>query len=189
VADEINAACDDGRLEGGRPRSGFFPRWNNSFWAPLGPAVAGATAVVARFSDYKAQPYPSRGDPAMVGKFSRVIHEPAVADWLPPSFRTHIRIVLFNCYQQAGWPASIVAVFATLMLARQTSRHLSWINELTIIIGLCGGAAALILIVALVDVTSFSALHAMYLSPATPLVLATWILAPYWALQSRRRTG
>ena len=189
VADEINAACDDGRLDGGRPRSGFFPRWTHSYWAPLGPAIAGATAVVARFSDYKAQSYPSRGDPVMVAKYSRVIHEPAVAEWLAPSFRTDIRIVLFNCYQQAGWPASVLAAFATVMLARQAWRHRSWINQLTIIIALGGGAVALILIVALVDVTSFSALHAMYLSPATPLVLAVWILAPYWALQSKQRNG
>ena len=116
-----------------------------------------------------------------------MIHEPAVTDWLPPSLRTHVRIVLFNVYQKAGWPASILAVSATLMLAGQAVRRRGSIHQLAVLVGLCGGAMALILVVALVDVTSFSALHAMYLAPATPLVVATWILAPYWARRSIQR--
>ncbi|MDB6128388.1 MAG: hypothetical protein JWM35_2284, partial [Verrucomicrobia bacterium] len=50
-----------------------------------------------------------------------------------------------------------------------------------ILLALLGGAFALMLIIALVDITSFSAAHAIYLAPATPLILATWVLAPAWA--------
>ena len=186
VADEINAACEDGRLAAGGQRSGFFPRWDSSYWAPMGPALAGAAAIVVRFSDYKAQTYPSRGDSRDVGKFSRVIHETPVMEWLPPSFRTHLRIVLFHCYQNLGWPASIFAVVATFLLAVKRQPLSARLIPLMILLGLLGGATALMIIVALVDVTSFSALHAMYLAPATPLVLSASILAPYWALISPR---
>jgi hypothetical protein len=31
LADEVNEACEDGRLEAGRPRSGFLPRWHKVY--------------------------------------------------------------------------------------------------------------------------------------------------------------
>ena len=183
VADEINLACDTGQLAAGPSHSGFFPRWESSLWTPLGRSLTGAAAVVVRFSDYKAQAYPSRGDPALIARYSRVLHEPPVREWLPPSLRTHIRIVLFHIYQNAGIPATILAVLATLVLILRTGQRSSNPFHLVIVLGLFGGATALIIIVALVDVTSFSALHAMYLAPATPLAFSAWLLAPYWALQ------
>jgi hypothetical protein len=183
VADEINTACDSGQLAAGRMRSGFFPRWESSYWSPLAPALAGAAAVVVRFSDYKAQAYPSRGDPGKIASFSRVIHETPVMEWLPPRLRTHVRMVLYHCYHHAGWPATILAIVSTGVLAVRKQRLAPKLAKLAIVLGLLGGATALIVIVALVDVTSFSALHAMYLAPATPLILATWILAPYWAFR------
>lgn len=181
VADEVNAACDDGRLAGGARRSGFFPRWDASLWKPLGRAILGATAVVVRFSDYKAQAYPSRGDPDLVGRFSRVLHEPPVMAWMPPSPRTHVRLVLFHGYQNAGIPATFLAIAAAAVLVFRSRRDKARIGHAIAGLALLGGAAALIVLVALVDVTSFSALHAMYLAPATPLALCAWVLLPYWA--------
>ena len=181
VADEINAACDSAKLAAGPRRTGFFPRWESSLWIPLARSMLGAGNVVLRFSDYKAQPYPSRGDPERIAFFARMLHEPAVRERLPPSFRTHLRIVLFNAYQATGVPATVLALVATLALAWRSRRDASARGPLSILLSVWGGALALILIVALVDVTSFSALHAMYLAPATPLILTAWLLGPFWA--------
>jgi hypothetical protein len=91
-------------------------------------------------------------------------------------------MVVYHCYHHAGWPATLLAIVSAGVLAVRKERLPAKLTTLAVVLGLLGGATALIVIVALVDVTSFSALHAMYLAPATPLVLATWILAPYWAL-------
>jgi hypothetical protein len=183
VADEVNAACDNGTLHGGPRRAGFYPRWQSSLWGPLGSSLRGAVAVVTRFSDYKAQAYPSRGAPDDIARYGRLVRESPVMERLPPSLRTHVRQVVFRCYQAAGTPATLLAVIATLVLAVRVMRKTADSSLLAIDLGLLGGATSLIVLVALVDVTSFSALHAMYLSPATPLVIAAAVMAPYWAFR------
>ncbi len=57
---------------------------------------------------------------------------------------------------------------------------------LVIVLAFAGGASALMIIVSLVDVTSFGATHAGYLAPATPLAIAFSMLAPAWAWMSLR---
>ena len=83
----------------------------------------------------------------------------------------------------------MLALCATLTLWIRTRSEAFNSSECVILAGLIGGVVSLMLIVSLVDVTSFRALYSAYLSPATPLILAAWILGPYWALQhaSRRR--
>ncbi|MEO7597651.1 MAG: hypothetical protein ABIV50_01880 [Opitutus sp.] len=183
VADEINAACDQGRLQGGRQHSGFAPRLDASMLSPIAHSFLGAADIVVRFSDFKSQSYLSTGDPSEIARLSRVLHEEPVVERRPPTLRTHLRNVLFHMYQNSGVTATLLALGAIVARCATLRWQPLLATDSVILLALVGGAAALMLIVSLVDVTSFRALYSAYLSPATPLVLAVWVLAPYAAVQ------
>lgn len=203
VADEVNAACDSGRVVADKPRSGMLPRLDTSLIGPWRKSLGHATEVVIRFSDFTTEVITVTNTPEQSALFTRLTHEPEAAGWAPPTRFTAARIRLSNAYKWCALPLTIVAVasaFVTAILAlvrrprsmaatagtvpSPTERASAWSTCLlppAILFALLGGALALMSIIALIDVTSFSAVHSIYLAPATPLVLATWILAPAWA--------
>ncbi len=184
LADEINAACDRGQLAGGPRRRGFAPRWQATLAAPLGAALLESVKVTVAFSDFSLFAVPNDGSEAQIAEFRRITHEPGaegVPEFTPA---TAARGWLAALYQALGAVAAGVGVAATalLMVLRDRSG-----NEKALRIGLLvaclGAATGLIGIVALIDVTSFSAAHAIYLAPASPLILAVCVLAPAWAIE------
>jgi hypothetical protein len=186
VANEINAACDDGRLTAGPRRSGFLPRWDSSLWPVLGQSIRESFNIVVRFSDFNPQSPASVGDPERMAFYSRMLHEPPVVEPLPLTTRTHLRIVLYHCYAAMGPLVSLLAFIGLIAAGVHVWRRREHAVELAVLLSIAGGALSLLLIVALVDATSFSTTHAIYLAPATPLLLATWILGIGWALQWTR---
>ena len=177
VAAELNAACADGRIAAGGPRSGFLPRWDARLWRPLGHSMLGAAAVVVQFSDFGVQAVPFQNPPDRQALFARVTHEPAATAFVPPTWRTAARMQLSRVYRWLGLVATALAGLLTAgLVLRRSWRSL----EAAVLLALLGGAFSLITVSALVNVTSFSALHAMYLSPATPLVISSCVLAPFW---------
>lgn len=183
VADEINAACDDGRLAAGPRRSGFFPRWHPSLWAPLRASLGNALGIVAQFSDFNSQPTPSEGDPGRIAFFSRMLHEPAAIGRIPPTAPTHVGLVIYHLYALVGLVATGLAFVAFLVFSLRAARRRDDLARFTLLATFAGGALALVVIVSLVDATSFSAVHAIYLSAAEPLILACWVLGPAWVLE------
>jgi hypothetical protein len=186
VADEINTACDHGHLAAGAPRRGFFPPWHASLNPPLRDALRRAFRVVTQFADFTLLPERNNGNEAIQSTFARITHEPGVSDYPIPGLRSQLRTLLFHLYSGLGAAALLLALAATAVLAVQTLRRRAPLLHLIIVLALAGGVCALILIVSLVDVTSFFATHAGYLSPATPLALALFVLAPAWAWRSFR---
>lgn len=184
VAQEINAACDDGRLPGGPPRRGFVPPWHASLAAPLRASLANATRVIVTFSDFALTPPVDNGTDADRARFPRITHHSGLPTPTPPSFRANLRLLLASVYRFCGYPAAVVGLvsLAILIIAAALRRTLFvQLPPLSFLLSLAGGTLALSLIVALVDVTSFTAVHAGYLCPATPLSLAFFVLAPAWA--------
>ena len=95
-----------------------------------------------------------------------------------------VRGTLWQCYGWAGPVFSIAALLSTLVaIARFWRRSERW-AQLLWLIGCAGGIAALALVAALVDVTSFPALHVMYLGSAVPLIIVSWIVAPLIAFRA-----
>jgi hypothetical protein len=181
VATEINAACADGRLAAGAPRSGFMPRWQLSLLAPLQVALRQAAEVALRLGDFQAGSNLSSATEEQMQLFASVIHQPGVVAHRPPSVRAQARVVLYQLYRWCGWGAALVAGVSALVVAAVALRRRRFAVELAVLTALCGGVVALLLVVALVDVTSFGSLYSVYLAPATALALATWVLAPAWA--------
>ncbi len=184
VAQELNVACDDGRLPAGSPRRGFVPPWDASLAAPLRTSFADATRVIVTFSDFALMPPVDNGTAADRSLFPRITHHPGLPLPAPPSFRAHLRLLLASVYQFSGYPAAVVGLvsLAIMIIAAVRRRTLLiQLPPLALLLSFAGGVLALALIVALVDVTSFTAVHGGYLCPATPLSLAFFVLAPVWA--------
>ncbi|MBS0662176.1 MAG: hypothetical protein JSR48_02855 [Verrucomicrobia bacterium] len=179
VARELNAAADAGRLPAGPRRSGFVPPWNQARLAPLLRGLGRACAVAATWSDFSVQ-FPPRAVPAATRTAVEAItHERVATSLSPATRRTAARLTLADLYRWAGWPVAVltlVSVAAALLRARRETPA-----RAAVLVALGGGVLALLLIVALVDATSFHAAHAMYLAPASPLLLALWVLGPAWA--------
>ncbi len=179
VAREVNAAADAGRLPAGPRRSGFVPPWNSARLAPFIRATGRAFAVTAGWSDFAVQ-FPPRPVPAATAASVRgLTHEPVATVFPPATPRTAARLVLADLYRWIGWVFTGPALLAALAAAAACVRRAAPVPA-AVLLALGGGALALMLVVALVDVTSFQAVHAMYLAPASPLVIALWVLGPWW---------
>lgn len=185
VAREINRACDSGQLAGGPWRKGFFPRWHPSLGMPLRASILAGWGRAAQVTDFYVQPNPSVGSAAQQAPFARITHEQGMTEPPRPGIRTYLRVILARLFAAGGGVASVLAILATVWRAAAVIRGRAPWWQLVVVLALAGGAFALVVVVALVDVTSFSALHAMYLAPATPLIVACWVLALRWAWEAR----
>jgi len=182
VAAEINGAVAAGRIAGGPKRSGFLPRLHASDLPALRHSFADAAKVVVQFAHFTTQFLGVNNPPDRLAVFARVTNEGQSMQWAPPTRLTDVRITLSKIYGWFSVPASIAACAGLIVLAVRAARTRRGAFPLVIALALAGGAVALMLVVSLVDATSFTAVIGTYLAPATPLVLAAWILAPAWAL-------
>lgn len=182
VADEINAACDDGRLAGGRRRSGFFPAWQSAYNGPVVKAWFAAVDLLVRFTDFKPHGIGSDGDPDAIARYADFLHATPVIDQAKPDAMTAARTIIQRVFASLGWPLTALALAATGGLTWRARRPDSGGRaRVAVLLALWGGAASLCAVCALVHVTSFYALIGAYLGPACPMILATWVLAPVWA--------
>ena len=188
MADEINRACDDGRLPAGPPRSGFLP-----------PRREGQTAEVARtfvefadftvsFRGFTAYAPPSVGTAEDLELFQRMTGEilspgPGTTALPAPSagdvekterlqrIGRALRPVLLGLF----WTAQVLALvrFVELLWRRRGS------FPLTVAAAAWGAGVAYLLINALIQVTSFPVLVISSFAPVYPLVLV-FIAAVFW---------
>jgi hypothetical protein len=181
VAREINAACDSGKIVADGPRSGFMPRWSARLNGPVVRAWQDAMRVAVQFSDFTTEVITIENTKEQEAFFRRVTHQVPASDWKPPTKITALRIKLANIYMASSAPAIVVALISAVVLGIGAIRGRRSLAECAIVLALMGGTAALTLLIAVVDITSFSAIHAMYLAPAAPLAWAAIVLAPAWA--------
>ena len=185
VADEINAAVEDGRLPGGRERHGMFPVWNSAYNVPMVHAWFKAVDLLVRFTDFKAQSSASNGKPEEIFHYANFLHARPVLEHEVPTLTTHARMVDYHFFALIGWPLTALALVATGRLAWLARTSVTARLRLAVLLSLWGGATALALVCALVHVTSFYAVIGAYLGPAVPMTLACWVLAPAWAWADR----
>lgn len=182
VATELNDACDKGRLAAVGRRSGFAPLWHRTMAGPLWRAFCSAADLVVSARGARVWRDPSSGSPEQLALFATVTHEEPAGSPKPRTLRGAVREVLFRWQSVAGWWATVVAALAVLVVCGRGALRRDCGLEAAVLLALGGGAVALMLIVALIDVTAFSSVVGAYLAPAAPLVLALWVLAPLWAL-------
>lgn len=184
VADEINVAVDSGHLAGGNRRHGFFPVWHDTYLSPVFVNWFKALDLIVRFTDFRSRATASEGSQSEILAHAKFLHVDPVIEPRPASIKSHLRTILYRVFSLLGWPLTILALLATSIVIKRSASYRDARPQVAVLLSLWGGAAALLLVVALVHVTSFSALTGSYLGPVAPLIFSAWILAPFFAWAS-----
>ena len=183
VADEINVAVDSGRLEGGNRRHGFFPTWHDSYFVPVLESWFKALDLMVRFTGFRARGSVSEGNLADVYHHAEFLRVDPLIEPSPTTLRSHLRSIVHHVGSGLGWPLTVLALFTTGIVMKRSWTQRDARPQIAILLSLWGGATALLLVVALVHVTSFNAVTTSYLGPVAPLIFSAWILGPLfvWA--------
>lgn len=75
IADEVNAACNDGRLDCLAERNTLLSPWHNEYFRPLLSAFFHAFQYLVRMADFTPSPWPSKGVGAQLALFRDLTHE------------------------------------------------------------------------------------------------------------------
>ena len=183
VANEINSAVDDGRLEGGSAKSGFFPPWHDSYLAPTIKGWFRAIDLMVRSTDFLPHSIASQGKAEEIAEMAELYHVEATIEISADSWDVQVRHFIARILGWLGWPLTLLALGCTGWLAKMSRTSPEARLRLSVLLSLWGGATALALIVSLVEATSFPAIIGAYLAPAVPLIISCWVLAPAWAWQ------
>lgn len=174
LATEVNAACDDGRLAAGPRRDTMLPPLVPAYRPFIRASITDALITGTTLRDLTVHPQSSRDSAGMRAFFADLTRErltPAPGDEQlliaqPIMDRIRVRVLdhVLAAYQlvipgAAGVAALVWIAAAGLALHR---RRLPLLLPLGI--GLTGSALAVVVIAALVDATSFPAVHPGYLS-------------------------
>lgn len=183
VADEINSAVDEGRLEGGSAKRGFFPPWHSSYLAPIISGWFRAVDLMVRSTDFLSHSIASQGEPDEIAEMADLYHVKATMEVSANTWDGQVRHFIARILGWLGWPLTLLALGCTGWLAKLSRVNSEARIRLAVLLSLWGGATALALIVSLVEATSFPAIIGAYLAPAVPLIISCWVLAPAWAWQ------
>lgn len=151
VADEVNRACEEGRIPAASRRSGFFPRWHPAYAAALRAAVPYYVAGMFDLSTFEPAPPFSIGTDDEVRLFRDLTH-----DRISPSLRaTHIELP-----EQRRLDARKLAIL------RETGRALGPVL-----------AALVLLAHGLLLARVVQLMRARRIEPGPVLAAATWVAA------------
>lgn len=182
LADEVNAACDDGRLPAGPKRSGFVPPWRSEYTRQLPAEWARALAFVSTFRYVVPRPPPSSGwdeSLAVYRRLARGTLSPRPEDPpLPPAFKRSedfkngVMKDITRIYRWTIPAVALLALAAWPWLLWRGVKGIAPLAPVAVATIALAGAAAITLVVTLVHVTSFEAITIGYQQAAYPLLLA-----------------
>lgn len=190
LAVEINAACADGRLPAGPPRSGFQPLWREGQTAEICRTFLRFADFTITFKRFSAFAPPSEGDDPTLVLFrdltqGRLSHS-RESTYLPQPNQTARDEKLTRLLHVIGkaWRPVLLGLFVIAQIAAaarvvQLFGRRSWTFPLTLALAAWGGAAAYLLITALVQVTSYPILAISSFAAVYPLLLV-FIAAVWW---------
>jgi hypothetical protein len=198
VADEVNLACDQGKLDCFSPRATLQPLWRAEYLRPLVKRVIRSTSYLAAFQEFTAKPSKSLGAEESVRPFRDLTREQISEDDylkdasdapnnLPTQSALNDRkISLLNgigrVYQVINpyLAAFSMLGFAliTLQICNKRFSLEAWL-ALTVVLT---GVVMRVLLIAWIDTTSFPAIRTWYLAPAYPLMLILEALSLYWSV-------
>jgi len=190
MADEINRACDDGKLPAHPKRSGFLPIWKDGQTAEVLGTVWNFVDFVAGYKSFSAYAPLSVGTDDEVRLFRDVTRDrlsivPNATNFILPN-QIALDSWKLNVLQNAGKVMRHVLI--ALFLAAQVVVVLRlvqacWTRRLTFALVLAaaawGGSFAYLLLNALVQVTSFSVVAVSTFWPVYPL-LQIFTFAVFW---------
>jgi hypothetical protein len=179
MADELNAACNAGRLPAGPHRSGFLPVWREGQKAEAAKTVLGFADYVVTFRGFSAYAPPSEGDETSLALFRRMTGNrlsPTAAgyetDPQPAAASLRIRILqaIGKTLRHALFWLFLAAQAVAVVRVVQALRRRTWSFPLTLAAAAWGGGLVYIAIQAIIQVTSFPVLTISSLASAYPMV-------------------
>ena len=181
LAREVNAACDDGRLPAGPPRSGFLPKWREGQGGAIADTFFGFTDFATSFSRFSAFAPPSDGDEAGLRLFRDLTRERLSGGDLTPL--DHTRTQILHRIGKGLRPVLLLLVIGAQLVAAvrlvQLLVQRTWTFPLTVAAAAWGGAFIYLLLTAVMQVTSYPILAVSSLAPVYPLLLV-FIAATAW---------
>jgi len=182
IADEVNRACDDGRLAAYPRRDTFLPRWRPEHTSRLLATLPRAFNYFVTFAGFSAVPPPSGGTAIQLRLFLDLTRwqlspspEAPELDRHREQDLDHWRIFLLDKIGTAlRWVCGAaayagLAIWVWLLVRGLRRRYLGY--PFVVATAAFGGAAAVVLINVLVDVTSFPNVSPGAFAEAYPLLL------------------
>ncbi|MBS0630710.1 MAG: hypothetical protein JSS11_02270 [Verrucomicrobia bacterium] len=179
LADEVNAACDSGRLAAGPRRSGFFPVWNRAYNGPLYDSTARLAYLLLTLDQVTFQARPSEGPVENLQIFTDLTrgrlepmagepHLPGQQRWLD-RVRLPLLVASGQLYRVLALPAFALALVVWLAATVRDlgRRHFSF--WLAFNAGLLAAVSAVLLMNAIIDCTSFPSVNPGALTACYPL--------------------
>ena len=188
MADEINRACDDGRVPAGPPRRGFLPPWQEGQTAEVTKTFVEFADFTVSFRGFSAYAPPSVGTAEDLELFQRLTREklspgPGTTALPAPSFGDIGKTEKLQRIGRALRPVLLVLFWTAQLLALGRVGELLVRRRgsfpLVVAAAAWGAGAACLLINALIHVTSFPVLVISSFAPIYPLVLV-FIAAVFW---------
>lgn len=181
LAREVNAACDDGRLPAGPPRSGFLPPWREGQLGAIIGTFFEFMDFTTSFSRFGAIAPPSEGDEESLQRFRDLTHE-RLSDGRSSDLDYNRARILHHIGKTLRLPLLLLLIGAQLVAAARLLQLLvqrAWTFPLTIAAAAWGGAFIYLLLTAVLQVTSYPILAISSLAPVYPLLLV-FIAATAW---------
>lgn len=183
LSDEINRACEDGRLDCLSSRSTLRPPWRSEYLMPLIKTILYSFLYVARFSEFNPESGYSSADPKLIDLFSKITHE----DTSPPysqftsetnnsvNTKTIVLRKIGHVYQIVTPYIVMIMValhlFTTIECFVKIYLSEYWVIATSIAISIM----VLLLGLSYIHVSSFPAVEVMYFAPIYPLMLIYFI--------------
>lgn len=172
MAEEINLACEKKELNCFPKRSSMNPPWNQNYNQPFLKALQKSIVFTATFKDFNPVPSASLGKEENQDLFREITNE-RFADG-SSNKRIEILGKIGRAYQ-AGAPYLISLTFLIFLAGffqkQFWQRKIFWIN-----VFLLAAIGARMVIIAIIETTSFPAIGNQYVSPAYALVLLFMLL-------------
>lgn len=187
LAEEVNAACADGRLECGPERASLSPEWRNGYAVPLVSAVGECLHIVLRLSwvsvDQRAGIGPNDAFPLYTDVTNMPV-SPIGPDKPSAVVRTEILRAIHGIYAVALYPLSPLALAGFMLGAHRDwrERRLSPLVVLTATV--FAVLAARTLLLSYINVSSFPAIYGIYLHPIYPMLYVFIALGSALGVQS-----
>jgi hypothetical protein len=169
IANEIDEACDDGRLRCSKPHHGIAPAWRWDRAVPLTGRTVTSLRRMFELTSFTAQPPPGNGTAQDRELFARMTHESLAPG--PDTFFVRLRVTLIGgfrlLYRLLLAGALVLAIRRAITTGRTRSRSRPRPDWPLLSIVLIGAALVLFRAVgmAYLDLTTFPGFSPTYLAP------------------------
>jgi hypothetical protein len=179
LADEVNRACDSGRLPAGPRRDTMMPRWRQEHLEVFPSTYVRACGLLVTFAGFDPQAGPSGGHPNAMALFRNLTKARLSAGaneppGLSPWDETKLAILrgIGTCYQRAvPWAALVAAAaFLAALLVAAVRRRGNYL--LVLEAALLVAVLARLGVLTLMEISTGPILNPLYLASAYPLLLA-----------------